>query len=373
MGSIDWMELRGEFPVTRRYAYLNNAATSPVSERVYRAVSRFYRERMELAEAAWDRWVEASDDVRMLASKLLNVSPDEIALLKNTSDGLNTVAAGLKWPKGSRVVTTDLEFPSNLYPWLKLRERGVDVRVVKHRSGGTISIEDICHELDGARQGLVAISHVQYGNGFRIDLEVLRDAVGEDCRLCVDAIQSLGVNQVDARRVDFLSAGGHKWLLAPFGVALFYVKGNVPLEPPFVGWASVKDPEAYLPEMHLAETARRFEIGSLDFSSVYGLREALRLILEVGVRRIEEKTKLLVNLIEEGAEKMNLKKQSPREENRGSIIIIKVKEPKSVVSLLAQEKVMVAERIGGIRASPHFYNNEEDVARFLKALKLKAV
>ncbi|MBI2185370.1 MAG: aminotransferase class V-fold PLP-dependent enzyme [Thaumarchaeota archaeon] len=362
-----FQELRREFPIASRCAYLNNAATSPVSRRVVKAVSRFYGERMNLAEAAWDRWVQATDDVRKLAAGLLNVNPDEIAVLKNTSEGLNAVALGRRW---RRVVTTDLEFPSNLYPWLKLREKGVDVRVVKHRPDGTIDVDAIRREAGRKEDCLVAVSHVQYGNGFKIDLDALRESVGEGCMICVDAVQSMGVISVDARRIDFLSSGGHKWLLSPFGVSVFYVRRDAVLDPPYVGWASVQDAEAFRPELCLADSARRFEIGCIDFASVYGLRAALQMIQEIGLERIEKRARSLLSIVEEGADRMGLKTMTPRdEEKRGSIINIKVKNAKTVVEHLAKEKIMVVERLGGIRVSPHFYNNEEDIERFLGTLK----
>jgi selenocysteine lyase/cysteine desulfurase len=132
----------------------------------------------------------------------------------------------------------------------------------------------------------------------------------------------------------------------------------------------VEEPEAYLPQMHLSQTATRFEIGNQDFSSVYGLREALGLILEVGVERIERRTRRLVRLLEEGVRRMKLNTQTPREEEkRGSILNIRVKEASKVVGALADEGIMVAERMRGVRVSPHFYNNEDDVERFLLALR----
>ncbi|MEM2210557.1 MAG: aminotransferase class V-fold PLP-dependent enzyme [Nitrososphaerales archaeon] len=361
-------DYRVEFPIIKRMIYLDHASVSPIPRRVWRAIKNFYRERMLRAELAWERWVEAANEVRKLVAKLINASPEEIALLKNTSEGINVVACGLKWKKGDSIVTTDLEFPSNFYPWLKLRERGVNVRIVKHRDDGTINLDDIAQSIDRTTK-LVAISHVQYGNGFRIDLKALRNLTKDKCLLLVDAVQSLGAIPIEAKYADFISAGCHKWLLSPFGISIFYVSKDVELENSYVGWASVENPNAFSSIMNLAKSARRFEIGCLDFSSVYGLRVSLQILLEVGISRIEHRLKKLGDIIFEEVDKFHILTQTPREPSkRAGILNLKFKNNAKIVKKLRKERVIVAERMNGIRISPHFYNNEQDICRFLEVL-----
>ncbi|MCX8192048.1 MAG: aminotransferase class V-fold PLP-dependent enzyme, partial [Nitrososphaerales archaeon] len=242
------------------------------------------------------------------------------------------------------------------------------VKIVKHRDDGTISLEDIDRSIDRSTR-LVAISHVQYGNGFKIDLKELRRLTEGRCLLLVDAVQSLGAIPVEARYADFISAGGHKWLLSPFGVSIFYVSKSVKLESPYVGWASVERPDDFSPHMKLAKSARRFEIGCLDFSSIYGLRASLQMLLEVGIRRIESRLKRLGDIIFEEADKLRIPTQTPKDPSqRAGIFNLKVDGCARVVERLKKERVIVAARMNGIRISPHFYNNEEDVYRCLEVL-----
>ncbi|MEM3755302.1 MAG: aminotransferase class V-fold PLP-dependent enzyme [Candidatus Bathyarchaeia archaeon] len=275
----------------------------------------------------------------------------------------------LNGKKGDRVIITDMEFPTNFYPWIRLRKKGVKVSIIKHKLNGTIDLADIEKAIDEKTVAL-AISHVQYGNGFKIDLKELNRIISKNCLLFVDAIQSLGAIKVDSRLVSSLAAGSHKWLLAPFGTGILYVSKKLDLTPAFVGWFSVKNPYLFSLKLEYASNARKFEYGSHNFSGIFGLKAALELILKVGISNIEKRILQLSNLTIEEVEKLGLKIQTPKDiKKRAGIVNIIVKNPNKVVKKLLKSRIIVSLRAGGIRVSPHFYNNEEDIYKFVQALK----
>ena len=208
------------FPSTQNLVYFNHAAVGPLSTRAYEAMERHARDQRDYGALHWKEWYAEIDRLRESAARLIGANADEIAILKNTSEGLSFVARGLEWKEGDNVVTTALEFPSNWTPWKRLEERGVECRIA------TLPVvEEIDKQID-ARTRLVTVSSVAFHNGFTADL----DAIGALCRqrnvlFCVDAIQSVGVLPVDVRksRIDFLAADGHKWMCGPEGAAIFYV------------------------------------------------------------------------------------------------------------------------------------------------------
>ncbi|MEM2093038.1 MAG: aminotransferase class V-fold PLP-dependent enzyme [Candidatus Bathyarchaeia archaeon] len=226
-------------------------------------------------------------------ANLINAKPEEIALVENTSTGLNIVANMLRYPRGSKVVTTDLEYPSVVYPWLR-KGLGVNVHYVKNVEG-MILLDDIERDVDDKTLAVV-ISHVEYVNGFRNDLrEISKIAHEHGAYLIVDAIQSAGIIPIDVKRdgVDFLATACYKWLLGPSGAGYLYVKEELieNFEPPFIGWASVK-PEVFetldlwdIWNLRLSENASRFEVGSPSAISFIGASEAIKMLLKLGIRR----------------------------------------------------------------------------------------
>ncbi|MEE9282949.1 MAG: aminotransferase class V-fold PLP-dependent enzyme [Nitrososphaerales archaeon] len=363
-------DYRKYFEITRKYAYLNNASTGPMSNLVRDAMRKFIDTRILRGDCDWGAWGDAVEETRKLAAELIRSEKKCIAFLKNTSDGINTVAKGRIWKRGDSVIANDLEFPSNIYPWLNLYKEGVRVKMVKHRTDGTIRISDIEKQIDESTK-LIAISHVQYSNGFRIDLKELSEISRRNhIPISVDSIQSLGALGVDSKYFEFMAAGGHKWLLAPFGVGILYVAQPTSLDPPSVGWNSVRDPSSFLTKMNLSDSATRFETGNHDYAAIYGLREALKMILAIGILNIEEHILRLTNLVIEGVKKIGMKVVTPLE-HRGGIVNIKTKNPLEDVDRLAKMNVIVSARHSqfGIRVSPTFYNNEEDIERLLNALR----
>jgi selenocysteine lyase/cysteine desulfurase len=365
---------RDEFPITKSYVYLDHAGVAPVPLRVEKVVERFIKEASEAGLANYRSWMDRVEEIRRNCAKLINADVEEIAFVKNTSHGLSIVAEGLDWQKGDNLLVYEKEFPANVYPWLNLQRKGIEIKFVPSR-GGKIMIEDIERLID-SKTKLLTISSVQFSNGFKIDLK----NVGELCRkkgvlLCVDAIQSLGVLPMNVREfhVDFLAADGHKWLLSTEGTGIFYCRKALAekLNPPLIGWKSIQHEYDFDHiDFRLKTNALRFEEGSLNIVGIYALGASIDLLLEVGIQRIESKVLELGDLIIREAEKRNFKVKTPKGiEERGGIVSIAGNfNPIDVKNKIRELGIIVNVRGGAIRISPHFYNTEEEVVRFFDAI-----
>jgi len=365
---------RQEFPVTGNYIYLDHAGVAPISLRVKTAIETFLAESAEGGSFHYPVWAERAAETRRACAQLINAGPDEIAFVKSTSHGLSIVAQGLDWMPGDNVLIYEKEFPSNIYPWLNLRSKGVEVRTIPSRDG-RILFEDISR-LINSRTRLLAISSVQFSNGFRIDLE----KIGSLCRdkqvlLCVDAIQSLGMVPMDVKafHIDFLSADAHKWLLGPEGIGIFYCSNGLAerLSPPLIGWKSVRNELAFdRPDFLLKTNCLRFEEGSMNLLGIFGLGAALDLLFEVGIEQIEQRVLDLGDLILLEAEKRGYRALTPgaRHERGGNITVSGNFDPAQMRDALREKGIMVNARGGGLRISPHFYNTEEEIIAFFKML-----
>src|SRR6267142_1897069 len=241
--------VRALFPVTERVIYLNHAAVSPPPAATIAAIQNQLADVSENGSVNFRSWIAAKERTRQLLATMLGARPEQVAFMRNTSDGLSTVANGLSWQPGDNLVTFRNEFPSNIYPWLRVRDAlGVEVRMCQERDG-RIDLDELMGLIDG-RTRLVAISQIQYASGFRADLERIgRAARAQDALLVVDVIQSLGVVPIDveAELVDVAAGAGHKWLLTPEGVGMLYLsdRARERIEPTLVGWTSVPCPEDY--------------------------------------------------------------------------------------------------------------------------------
>jgi selenocysteine lyase/cysteine desulfurase len=358
---------RCEFPVTEKYIFLDHAGVAPLSLRVKTAVEKFLAESTQGGSFHYPVWSQQVEAVRKKCSQLVNAGPDELAFVKNTSHGLSIVAQGLNWRPGDNVLIYEKEFPSNIYPWLNLKSKGVEVRIIPSRDG-RIDMNDIEPLMD-TKTRLLAISSVQFSDGFRLDLK----KAGARCRekqvlFCVDAIQSLGIIPMDVKdcHIDFLSADAHKWLLGPEGIGIFYCRKELAgqLSPPLVGWKSVENEfEFDSPQFLLKTTALRFEEGSLNLMGIFGLGAALDLLFEVGIEHIERRVLDLGDLILREAEKRRYRVLSPhaRHERGGNITFQGNFDPANMRDALREKMIMVNARGGGIRVSPHFYNTEEEL------------
>lgn len=365
-------KIREQFPIVKKKVFLNHAAHSPLSKPTLKAMQEHIVELSQFGTISADLNMG-----RRLFAELIGAEPEKIALVPNTSTGLNLIANMLDYPPGSNVVVTDLEFPSVVYPWLR-KKLGVEVRYVRNVNG-RILLGDIERFVDD-RTVVVAISHVEYTNGFRNDLGSLAEITHEHgAFLVVDAVQSAGAVRIDVKRdgVDFLAVSCYKWLLGPAGAGFLYVNKDLAerFEPPFVGWASVK-PEVFetvdlwdIWNLKLSETASRFEVGEPSAVSFVGAAAALQQLLDVGMTSIERRILRLTNHLIEAVKEMGLRLQTPEgAECRSGIINFLIDDPKEKVETLQKKGIVVSARAQGIRVSPHFYNTQEEIDRLLTQL-----
>jgi selenocysteine lyase/cysteine desulfurase len=370
----DIRKIREQFPITKNKAFLNHAAQSPLPKPVADAVRRFADDFSNFGTTS----IEWNDGGKPFFAKLIQAKPEEIAFVENTSVGLNIAANVLNYPHDSKIVTTDLEYPSVVYPWLR-KSLGVKVHYVKNVDG-KILVEDVEKAVDD-KTIAIAVSHVEYVNGFRHNLRALSEIAHEHgAYLIVDAIQSAGAMQIDVKKdnVDFLTTACYKWLLSPPGAGYLYVKDELieKLEPPFVGWASVKQ-EVFdtidfwdIWNLRLSETASRFEIGSPSYVSLTGAAEALKMLLNVGVENIQERILRLTDHLIESVKSLGLKLQTPEEpQYRSGVVNFKIDNPKEVAESLNRKGIVVSARAHGLRVSPHFYNTEEEIDKLVEEIK----
>jgi selenocysteine lyase/cysteine desulfurase len=367
-------DFRKEFPITERYIYLDHAGIAPLSRRVAMSIERFLTEAMRSGAFLYPEWSKKVAMVRRNAARLINATEQEIAFIRSTSHGLSLVAAGLDWKEGENLLVYEKEFPSNLYPWLSLQGRGIEVRYIPAREG-RVTIEEIVKLID-ERTRMVSISSVQFTNGFRTDL----DQLGTLCRskgilLCIDAIQSLGIIPMDVMKssVDFLSADAHKWLMGPEGIGLFYCRKDLitQLNPPLLGWKSVRSEFDFEePKFDLKDDARRFEEGSLNIMGIIGLGAAIELLFEVGIACIEDRVLDLGDMIIREADNRRFKVLGSRKrgERGGNITVSGAFDPSTVRDGLQKKGILVNVRGGGIRISPHFYNTEREIQECFKEI-----
>lgn len=373
---IDKASLRELFPITRNLVYFNHAAVGPLSVPAAEAMQKQAADQRDFGALHWKDWYAEYARFRESAARLIGAQPNEIAILKNTSEGLSFVAEGMRWREGDNVVTTDLEFPSNSTPWRRLEGRGVECRIVQSRDGA-YTPDDIERLIDD-RTRIVTVSSVAFHNGFASDLE----AIGAICArrsvlLCVDAIQSLGVIPMDVRRanVAFLAADGHKWLCGPEGSTIFYVASEHfdELEVLESGWTNFARQGQFLDcPLDLVPDARRFEAGSLPTINIYGIRAAVDLILEIGVDSIQREVVRLANLLTDALEGIGWRVASPRPLRSGIVGAVPPSEERSLLwwhRQLEEKGVVCAPREGMLRFSPHYYNDEGDVGRVVDALR----
>ena len=374
---MNWARTRSFFPVTSDLVYLNHAGVAPVSTRVEEAVRRYLAEATRRGAFDYARIYDAEvERVRGRAALLVGASPDEIAFVKNTTEGLGLVAAGLDWQPGDQVVTCDLEYPSNVYPWWSLAGRGVETVLLPSESG-RLPIERIEDALKTARVRVLALSSVEFGSGQRHDLE----AIGRLCQergvlFCVDAIQSLGCLPLDVarHRIDFLAADGHKWLLSVEGCGIFFCARRALelVKPRVVGWRSVVDNtdfDTYRRE--LQPRAGRFEEGTPNTAGIFALGAAIDLLLELGIDAIAARVLALTDRLAAGLRERGAVCLSPRERGEASGIVsfqLPDEPIARTVTRLRARRIFVVARRGGVRASPHFYNDEAEIDRLLAAL-----
>jgi len=353
-----------EFPVTKSLVHLNHAAVAPWPTRTTEAVIRFARENNTVSSKHFNDWLASEQHVRELARDLVGAChSDDIALVKNTSEGLSMVAYGFPWQAGDNVVISDEEFPSNRVVWESLADKGVEVRRVSLPCPG--DVEQALIDATDSSTRILSISSVQFASGLKTDLQRL----GELCKqrniaFCVDAIQGLGVfpHDVQGMHIDFLVADGHKWLLSPEGLGIFYCapEWRERLQLHEYGWRMLDDPfDMMKQEWRPVSTAQRFECGTQNSMGIAAMEQSLSLLLEIGIdeiwKRVQERTEYLFEQIEH---QEALQLISCREPGRYAGITVFKHEhltDQELYGKLSGKNILCAMRGGGIRFSPHFY------------------
>ena len=371
-----------EFPILGACDFFNHAGVSPLPRRAGDALRHFadQYERGAYLDSGFYRQIE---DLRKSAARMIGASAEEIAFVKNTSEGIATVAAGLDWRAGDRIVTTAVEYPANMYPWMDVARRfNVELITVPEetRDDGSrhVPIEKIIAAAEHWRTRLLALSHVEYASGQRHDFATL----GQFCRdrqilFCVDAIQSMGVLPIDVRamNVDFLSADGHKWILGPEGAGVFFCRRELltTLRPLSVGWMNVINDQDYGDyDLTLKPDARRFECGTHNIPGLLALKASVELLLELGVDAIAARLKTLTDRATAGLREKGYQVISPRDGEQWSGIVSFVSsthDHKTIWrDLRMTHNTELALREGRLRISAHLYNTEEQIDLLLANL-----
>lgn len=348
---------------------------SPMLKSHRAAIEQFFADKA-LGEGSRHRMDETACRCKQKVGKLLGVPPDNLAFISTSSEGINLLAHGLKWRSGDNVVVCDVEFPSDVLPWTRLKEQGVEVRVVPNQNW-IISLTDLERALDD-RTRVVAVSDVSYFTGQRLPMKELSEMVhSTNALLSMDSTHAAGVIPVQADYADILVASCYKWLLGTHGVAIFYWnRERLPeLEPPFLGWHSGESiPDWHEPTVFtLRSGADRFEAGNLGFISIYILDNALDHILRIGIAAIESHVLHLSGMVWEGLHGLAVELMTPREPSRraGNICFM-TPHINEIMAWLSERKIRVwgaYAGVGRVRVSTHVYNSTQDVERLLNAME----
>jgi selenocysteine lyase/cysteine desulfurase len=366
-----------EFKLKSDLIYLNHAAVSPWPARTAEAVKKFADENMTGGSLRYPEWLKVESALRHQAGELLNApSAKDIALLKNTSESLSVVAYGLDWRAGDNIITSNQEFPSNRIVWESLESKGVEFREADLTSDPTP--EEALFLLADESTRLITISSVQFGTGLRMDLEKIGNfCKSRDILFCVDAIQSIGALQIDVQEIkaDFVMADGHKWMLGPEGLAIFYTspESRERLKITQYGWHMVEAMGDYdRKEWALAQSARRFECGSPNMIGIHALNASLSLLNEAGMENVErevlKKSEYLFGKIRSHPD---LELITSDDDNRYAGIVTfrsTVVDNEVLFQHLTDNHVFCALRGGGLRLSPHFYTPVEHLSVALRLI-----
>jgi selenocysteine lyase/cysteine desulfurase len=362
---------RDQFPVTDSLIYLNHAAVAPLCKAAADAMRNLTDDALQFGSLHYDRWMATYEGLRKAAARMIGAGPREIAIVKNTSEGIATVATGIDWKPGDRIVAFQEEFPANFLPWKKLEDIGVRI--------SWLSVEDPLDKIDTACEGarLLAISFVQYLSGYRADI----NAIGEIChrRGCfffLDAIQGLGAFPLDVEKahIDALAADGHKWLLGPEGCGVLYVRQSMQdsVRPVELGWTNVAKYADYASrDLTLRSDAGRYECGTLNTIGCYGLRAAFEFLLEVGVENIAPVVQALGDRLADGVKAKRYETLVERTPATGAGIVSFRRdgiESQQLVRQLKERGIIAAPRQGWVRMAPHFYISPEEIDRVLSEL-----
>ena len=370
------------FPILKHWDFFNHAGVSPVASAAAAALKKFADEGQNGAYLG-TTWYPDIEKLRLLVASIINARREEIAFIKNTSEGVSIVAKGIDWQWGDRIVTTGVEYPANIYPWMEVsRSHGCKLVMVEEQQmeDGTrrVPIDRILQEAADPRTRMVSLSHVEFASGQRHDLA----KIGAFCRdnkklFNVDGIQTIGLLPVDVRamNIDFLSADGHKWMLGPEGAGIFFCRRELieRTRPLMIGWMNVINPDDYGNyDYTLKPDAGRFECGSYNVGGLLALRASLELLSSTGIDAIAQRVRQLGDRLIDHLHIKGYTVLSPREKEDWSGIV-SFASPRHdhaaiVRDLRKNHHTEIALREGRLRASPHFYNTEEQIDRLAERL-----
>lgn len=371
---MELSEYRKLFPVTTQKIYLNHAAISPLSVRVTDMLEWYMDERCFGVIDIYPRALEIREAARALAAGLLNTDPSHIAFITNTSEGFNILAQGLTWQAGDQILLTDYEFPSNIYPFKNLERHGVELVLIPNRHG-CIEIEDILERIT-PRTRLLSISFVEFSNGFRNDLPTIGQiCLDHDIIFSVDSIQGLGALELDVKAcaIDFLSNGGHKWLMGPMGAGMVYIHPRLlhKITPCFTGWLAVEDAWNFFDyRLDFLPDARRFEYATSNFMGICGLKASMELLLEVGIGSIEKHLLNLGERMVSGLSDIGLRFLGAADKKYWSgIYSFSGPQMEALFNHLKEQDIITSLRNGNLRISPHFYNTAAEIDELIAAVR----
>jgi cysteine desulfurase/selenocysteine lyase len=371
MTDINLSDFRRYFPISDSDIYLNHAAVSPFSTYVTAAIGKMINERSQGKIEVFEDLLNEKKQLKLNLARLITAEAGQIAIISNTSEGLNWLAQGLDWQPGEHVLLVENEFPANIYPFLNLRKRGVIIDYVPLRDG-LINLQDIEDNICPQTK-LLSISFVEFLSGFRNRLR----EIGGICRrhdvlFSVDGIQGVGAFPLDvqASGIDFLANGGHKWLMGPQGCGFMYLAPQLfkRLKPVFAGWLSVKDSWNFFEyNLDFLDDAGRFEIATHNAIGITGLRAATDLLLQAGVERISNHLLNLGEQLIEGLTGMKFRYigSADKKERAGIYSFITTGE-KGLIKYLQDKRVHLSLRNNVVRFSPHFYNTMEEIEQIIR-------
>jgi len=373
---MDPLAARSLFPLTQHFIFMNHAGVAPMSDRA-RAAIEALMEQMTARPCPDGLAGAEADRLRRSLAALLGAEPESIGLVRGTAHGLSLLAQGIDWRAGDNVVGARGEHPANVYPWMALASRGVEYRMADP-CHGRIRPEDVLDLVDD-RTRLVALSHVEFWNGYRLDVRTIGDELDRrGVILALDGMQSVGALRLDLSRlpVDFLATGAHKWLLGPIGIGFCYCRPELlrRLRPVLVGAGSVKVPgELFRYDLDLCETARRFEESGVSVLDMAAFQAAVDLLLEVGTDVVEQRVTRLAAQLAGGLADRGYELLEPWPRGAGeSSGIVSFRRPGASAHQILRD--LTAAGVVGrvhddfVRLAPHFYNTEEEVERVLDVL-----
>lgn len=369
-------EIRENFPVTKSLIYLDHAAVSPLHAGSKQVLEAYAEHFLNQGIKNYDYWYEKTEQIRETFAKFIKADKSEIAFIKSTSAGLSMLANGIDFKEGENIVIPDIEFPSNIYPWLNLKRKSVNVKFLKCNQG-IVDLNRLENLID-EKTRVVSVSWVQFTNGYRVNLakisEICRNKsnqYGKKIYFCVDAIQGLGALELDVSKIgiDFMAADGHKWFLAAEGAGFLYCNKNIlaDIYPATVGWKSIINPLDFT-NIHfdLEKSAKKFEEGSMNLVGILTLGASLELFNKYGIKNIENKILNLSKyacrlLIDKNAELVTI----DEDYCRSGIVSFRTNNIDADYKKLLNLNIQFSKRGELLRISPHFYNTETEIEYFI--------